>query len=124
ERVDKYRSEMKIWMAIAEDRTDDARESLRDADELPKEQRARLWHRLGDSTNCLELAKELAKGGSNQAPALALAAYLSWEAGDMKVATNTFRKLRRISSRFDLDVPLLARLSPIAKHFALPADWR
>jgi len=124
EHVDKYRSEMKIWMAIAEDRTDDARELLRDAEDLPKEQRARLWHRLGDSTNCLELAKELAKSGSNQAPALALAAWLRWEAGDVKGATNTFRKLRAISSRFDLDVPLLARLSPIAKRLGLPADWR
>jgi peroxiredoxin len=124
ERVDKYQVEMKIWMTLAEAKTNDARELLRDAGELPKDQRARLWQRLGDATNCLELAKDLVKGSSNQAPALALAAYLNWESGDKKAATKNFRQLRAISSRFDLDVPLFARLSPIAKHLALPADWR
>ena len=124
ERVDKYRSELKVWMAIAEGRTNDARELLQDAADLPKEQRARLWHQLGDPTNCLELAGQVVKDGSNQAPALALAAYLSWEAGDSKSATNIFHNLRTISSRFDLGVPLLARLSPIATHLGLTADWR
>jgi peroxiredoxin len=124
DRVDKYRRELKIWSAIAEGNTNQARTLLTDDSELPKEQRARLWHALGDNDQTVKLAKELVKGSTNQAPSLALAAYLYWTASETNAAVKTFKQLRSISSRFDLDTPLFARLDPLAHHLKLPGDWR
>jgi peroxiredoxin len=124
ERVEKYRAELEIWFAIAAGQTNDARKLLDDARELPKEQRARLWFTIGDTTNTVKLAKELAKSSTNQAPALALAAHLFWGSGEADEATKAFGQLRAISSRFDLDAPIFTRLAPIADHLGLPTDWR
>jgi peroxiredoxin len=83
-----------------------------------------LWHNLGETNKYLKLATELIENDTNQAPALALGAYLAWEAGDGKTSDKAFKQLRNISSRFDLDTPIFARLSPIAEHLGLPAEWR
>jgi hypothetical protein len=120
ERVDKYQDELKIWSALAAGKTNDARKLLDDAKNLPKEQRARLWFGLGDTDNTAKLAKELVKSSTNQAPDLALAAHLLWHTGNTNEATNAFKQLRAISSRFDLDAPIFARLTPIAEHLGLP----
>src|SRR5260370_36306909 len=48
ERVEKYRSELKIWSLIGEGKTEEARKLLEEAKDVPKGQRARLWHKLGD----------------------------------------------------------------------------
>jgi peroxiredoxin len=124
ERVNNYRDELKIWSAIAAGQTDEARKLLDDANDLPKTQRVRLWHRLGDTNNTVKLAKELVKDSTNQAPELALAAHLFWQAGETSEATNAFQQLRAVSSLFDLDTPIFARLAPIADHLGLLADWR
>jgi peroxiredoxin len=124
ERVDKYRSELKIWSVLAAGETNDAISLLDDAKELPKTQRARLRYHAGDTNNAVKLAKELVKENTNQAPDLALATHLLWQFGETREATNSFRQLRAISSRFDLDTPVFARLAPVASHLALPADWR
>src|SRR5439155_4025188 len=72
----------------------------------------------------IKLTKELVKESTNQAPELALAVDLLWRAGETNIAAKTFKQLRAISSGFDLDTPLFGRLSPVADHLGLPADWR
>jgi len=124
DRVQKYRDELEIWSALAAAETNRARQLLEDGKELPKNQRARLWAQLGDSTNTVKLAEELMKDSTNQAPALALAAHLCWQVGATNAATNAFLPLRSISPRFDLNTPIFARLAAIAESLALPADWR
>ncbi len=124
ERVEKYRRELNVWWSIAEGNTNEARKLLEAAAEVPEQQRARLWQRLGDKTNTVHLARNIVKSGTNQAPELALAAHLFWHEGKTNAAIKAFRQLRAISSRFDLDTPIFARLAPIAKHLALEADWR
>lgn len=124
ERVEKYRDELKIWSAIAAAQTNQAAKLLDDAKELPKTQRARLRFALNDTNEVVKLAKEMVNDGTNQAPALALASYFLWQSGEIDEATNTFRQLRAISSRFDLDTPIFARLAPVAKQLELPDDWR
>ena len=122
EHVEKYRDELKIWSLLAEGKSDEARDALTAATELPKAQRARLWQAMGDKTNSVKLATELVGSSTNQAPELALAASLYWESGDKKAATKTFKRLRGVSSRFELDTPIFARLSPIARELKLPED--
>ena len=86
---------------------------------LPKPQRARLSHRLGNRTNVIHYAGELLKDSTNEAPALALAAHLLWETGETSQATNALHQLRAISSRFELETPILARLRPISRAMGL-----
>jgi peroxiredoxin len=124
ETVEHYRTELKIWSALAGNNTADARKQLEEASDLPREQRAQLWQRLGDTTNAVKLAKEILQDGTNQAPALALATQLFWQCGETNSAEDAFRQLRAISSRFDLAVPIFARLTPIAQNLGLPDDWR
>src|SRR5205823_3253764 len=124
ERVDKYREELAIWWSLAEGKTNEARKVLNDSAGLPVEQRARMWQSLGDRTNTVKLAREIADSSTNQAPDLALAAALLWQAGKTNASTKTFKQLRAISSRFDLETPIFARLNPIAQNLGLPLDWR
>ena len=124
ERVERYREELKVWTLLAEGKNEEASKLLEETKDLPKNQRARLWHNLGETNKYLKLATELIENSTNQAPALALGAYLAWEAGDPKTSDKAFKQLRNISGRFDLDTPIFARLSPIAEHLGLPADWR
>jgi hypothetical protein len=124
ERVANYRDELEIWSAIAAGETEGARKLLLDTKDIPRAQRARLWHGLGDTNNVVKLAKELVKEGTNQAPELALATHLFWQAGEISEATNAFGLLREISAGFDFDTPLFARLAPVAEHLGLPTDWR
>jgi peroxiredoxin len=124
ERVEKYRHELNIWWSIAEGNTNGARKLLEEATDVPEAQRVRLWERLGDRTNAIHLARNILKNGTNQAPDLALAAQLFWVEGKTNAAIKAFRQLRWISSQFDLDTPIFARLAPIARHLHLDADWR
>jgi len=124
DRVRKYRDELKIWSLLTQEKTNDSRELLRDANDLPRSQRARLWYALGDSTNCLKLSKELVSDSTNQAPELALAAYLDWQSDDKAAARTAFKQLRAISTDFDLSTPTFARLAPIARDLGLNDDWR
>src|SRR5882672_5648293 len=124
ERVEKYRDELSIWWSLAEGQTNGARKLLGDSAGLPIEQRARMWQSLGDRTNTVKLAREIADSSTNQAPDLALAAALLWQAGKTNAAIKTFKQLRTISSRFDVETPIFARLSPIAQNLGLPLDWR
>jgi len=124
DRVDKYRDELAIWWSLAEGKTNETRKLLDDSAGLPVEQRARIWQSLGDRTNTVKLAREIADSSTNQAPDLALAAALLWQARKTNAAIKSFKQLRAISSRFDLETPVFARLSPIAQNLGLPLDWR
>jgi len=83
-----------------------------------------LWQRIGDKTNTIHLARTILKSATNQAPELALTAYLLWQEGKTNAATKAFKQIRAISSRFDLGTPIFARLAPIARDLDLEADWR
>jgi peroxiredoxin len=49
---------------------------------------------------------------------------LLWSAGEQKEAAERFQQLREMSGSADLELPVLARLAPIAASLNLPADWR
>ncbi len=124
ERVDKYRGELKVWLALAAGETNSARELLAAAGEVAKPRRVRLLQQLGDTTNAVKVAREMMTEGSNQAPALALAAHAFWALGETNQATNAFQQLRAISSSFDPRTPIFERLAPIAAYCGAPEDWR
>ncbi len=123
ERVEKYRSELQVWSTLAKGHRDQAKELLEAANDLPKEQAARLWSQI-DTNEAVKAAKDLVKSHTNEAPALALATHLLWQTGEKKTAIDAFKYLRAISSRFDLSSPIFARLSPVAVEAGYSGDWR
>lgn len=122
--VENYRTELKIEELIANGMTQEATALLDESKNLDVRTRARLSFGVGNLTNTISLTQEVLKNGTNEAPALALAAHLFWKCGDTNQAINTLQSLRALSERFDLETPIFARLAPIAHHLGLPSDWR
>jgi peroxiredoxin len=100
------------------------------AKELPKTRLSRLLMRAGQTERALNLAQEAADGDRRQTGPLANLADLQARAGKTADAEATFRALAPLAARVDLDVPLYARLAPVAaaarkaQGLAVAADWR
>jgi peroxiredoxin len=69
-------------------------------------------------------AKKEADKRKGEVLALALQVHFLYTADKKDEAKDAFTKLREISQDVDLDVPVFARLAPIADAFDLPGDWR
>ncbi|HJT75665.1 MAG TPA: redoxin domain-containing protein [Gemmataceae bacterium] len=91
---------------------------------VPEERLAQVWLRLGDAKKAEELARRSAAAGDKQVYRLANYVDILHRAGKAKEAKEQFAKLRPLSAEFDLDVPVMRRLAPLAKELGLPADWR
>ena len=86
---------------------------------------ARLHAEAGDAERAEELASNaVERGRGGEAVPLATLAYVRHTIGDEEGALEAFRELREFSWRFDLDVPLFARLAPLAEAEGLDEDWR
>ncbi len=93
---------------------------------LPKTRLSRLYFTAGQRDRGLALAREAADAARNQVGPLANLADLQAHAGKQTEALATWKKLRPLCSRVDLDVPLFARLTPLATKAGTPrgTDWR
>lgn len=85
---------------------------------------ARLELLAGNREEALKSGRNAVNSKTNQTQPLASLISLLWEAGEKTEAGERFRKLREMSSSIDLDVPVFARLAPIAAELDLPSDWR
>jgi peroxiredoxin len=117
-------AELGVYQALAAGNLEDAATAQVNATGLSSERRARLSLELGDEAEAERHARDVAKTNDGQAPALATCAEVLWRIGKKDDALATFKKLRELSAQLDLDVPLFARLTPLAQALQLPADWR
>jgi peroxiredoxin/tetratricopeptide (TPR) repeat protein len=85
---------------------------------------ARVEFLAGDRDQGLKNAREALDRHKFQVQPLAQIIELLWRAGEEKEAAEQFQKLREISSQIDIDVPVFARLAPIAASLNYPSDWR
>lgn len=102
----------------------EALESLKKGGSQPAALLALAQLRAGEVDKGLEAIAKEVRGKQNQTIPLAHQVYLLHEAGKTAEAQQAFEKLRAISETIDLDVPLFARLTPIAEEFGWPSDWR
>ncbi len=102
----------------------EALESLRQAGSQPPALMALVHLRAGQVEEGLQLIAKEVRSRENQTIPLAHQVYLLHEAGRTEEARQAFEKLRTISETIDLDIPLFARLTPIAAEFGWPSDWR
>lgn len=85
---------------------------------------SRLELLAGNRDEALKSGRSAVNSKRNQTQPLAGLVALLWEAGEKKEAGEQFQKLREISSSIDIDIPVFARLAPIAAELGLASDWR
>ena len=78
----------------------------------------------GDKDDAEKQARQFVKDGPGQSPPLALLADILWRSDKKDEAKETFKKLRELEGKMDLDVPIFQRMKPIATVLNLPEDWR
>ncbi len=115
--------EMKVYANLAT-KKEVTKEMLEAVKELPKEQLAQIHFRTGDKEKAERYAKESSNSATNQVQPLANYADILWRLGKTNDAKKAFAQLREVAGTADLDLPVLQRLAPLAKHLQLPADWR
>jgi peroxiredoxin len=117
-------AELRVTRALAAGNVDDARKQLAAATDIPAERLARIQFAVGNTEKALQLAVDAASADPKQIQPQANLADLQWRAGKKEDALSTFHKVRELAAQADLDVPVFARLAPIAAELKLPADWR
>jgi peroxiredoxin len=78
----------------------------------------------GDIPGAIKIAQKAVNGGEGQVRPLAVLVDLLWRNGDKKKSQEKFQQLRKLAADADIDTPMLAKLSPIAKTLKLKPDWR
>ncbi len=115
--------ELKVYANLAA-KKEVTKEMLEAVKDLPKEQLARIHFRTGDKEKAERYAKESSNNATNQVQPLANYVDILWRLGKTNDAAKAFEQLRVVAGGADFDLPVLQRLTPLAKHLELPGDWR
>ena len=91
---------------------------------LRKDKLAQAYLAGGNAEKAQQQAKDAVAANTGHAFPLAVQVDVLYAAGKKDEAKATFEALRACASRPDLDVPVFARLAPIAKEFGFGDDWR
>ncbi|MCO8120861.1 peroxiredoxin family protein [Stieleria sp. TO1_6] len=78
----------------------------------------------GDLDAAIKSAERGVKDGPDQVQPLAVLVDLLWRDKQTETAQKRFSELRKLASQADLDTPLLAKLSEVAKSVDADEDWR
>ena len=117
-------AEVKIYQALNDARPDAVKPLLEAARDLPAERRARICLAIGDKDEAVKLAKQASDPDPAQVQPLANLAGVLWRADKKDAAREAFEKLRKLSARLDIDLPVFEQLGPIAEELKLAKDWR
>ena len=97
---------------------------LKDADDVDPLYLAQVqWH-AGDREQALKAIRKIVESNENEVRPLAMLVATLWNSDKKKEAETAFKELRELSAPIDLDVPVFARLAPIAKKSGYEDDWR
>jgi peroxiredoxin/Flp pilus assembly protein TadD len=86
--------------------------------------KARLYALAGDLTNAEKSARDGVEKNKSQVVPLATHAAVLWQAGKREEAKKTFMELRTLAGTADIETPLLAQLSALAREAGCSKDWR
>ncbi len=78
----------------------------------------------GDVDSAIKLAEQAVRGGAGQVRPVAVLVDLLWRNGNQEDAKKKFQSLRELAGHADIDTPMLAKLSPVAKAAGIDGDWR
>ena len=94
------------------------------ANDVPRDRLARYYLAAGDADKAVELANADVAEHERQVQPLANQVYVLHATGKAADAGEAFHKLRELSARIDLDMPVFTRLAPIARELGFADDWR
>lgn len=117
-------AELHVWSELAAGDRAQAAESLKKLTDVPKERLVRPWLLAGDAEKAEALARESVAEGENQVYRLASYVDVLQQRGQAAETKKEFQRLRALCAGADLDVPVMARIKPIAKALGLADDWR
>ncbi len=126
EKIKRYKpavAELNVYLAILEDRLDEAKEKFKDI-KREKAALARLRLRLGQEEEALKLSEEAVTSGKNRTLPLAARAEILHTVGKTDEAKKAFEELKKLSARIDLSATPFQRLADLAKDLGEPEDWR
>jgi peroxiredoxin len=78
----------------------------------------------GEKDAAVQAINNHVNGNTNEVLPLARQVELLWKAEQKDAAKAALEKLREISRSIDLQSPVFARVTPIAKELGFPEDWR
>ena len=116
--------ELQFYQLLASGKKDEAGKQLDDVKDLSKERLARIHLQLGDKEKAEKLAKEALNGATNQVQVLASYIDILAQCDKADDAKEKFGLLRQLASQADLDLPVFARLQPLATSLDFKDDWR
>ena len=85
---------------------------------------ARVQLASGNKAEAEKLARAAATSNKNQVVPQANLVYVLWKCGKTSEAKSLFQELRSSASVADVNVPVFARLAPLAEELKLPRDRR
>ena len=97
---------------------------LKDADDVDPLYLAKVQWLAGDRQQALKAMRKHVESNENEVRPLAILVETLWTSDRKKEAGSAFEKLQELSAPIDLDVPVFARLAPIAKKLGYGGDWR
>lgn len=124
ETIESAIAELRAMRALAENQPDEAKKQIELAKDIPAERLSRIRFALGQKEDSIKLARDASKADEKQVQPLANLADLLWRNGNKEDALATFKQLHELSAELDLDVPVFARLKPIAIELNLGENWR
>lgn len=92
--------------------------------DAPPRQQALLMLKVGKTDDALKKAAESVRNNPGEVLALSTQVEVLFAAGKKEEAKAAFEQLRKISSTIDLNVPPMARLTPVAAELGFGADWQ
>ena len=117
-------NEMKGHIALADKDYDEALKLLKKGKDFPAEFRAEIELLAGKKDDALKTAEKNVEKKKNEIRPLLSLIETQWACEKKEEAKETFEKLRKFSGSIDDNLPLFARLDPIAEELGYEGDWR
>lgn len=124
DQIDKALMAVKGYELVAKQEFKTAHQQLEKATGEDVSWLGELQFLAGDTEPGLKTVKKQVQRRPQEIIPLARLAFLQHQNGDVADCQKTFQQLRETSGVMDLDLPILARLKPIAAELKLNDDWR
>lgn len=112
------------FLLLAEAKPSDALERFKKAGDIDEMLMAEVEIAAGKKDEAIKRLTEWADRSKNQVRPLSSLVEALWKVDRKQDAKTAFERLRAISGNVDLDLPIFARLQPIAMEMGFAGDWR
>jgi len=119
-------NELSVYAALTATPADTVKalELLPKLKDLAKWRHASLWQRAGNGKEAVKVAGEAVSSAKNEVLPLVTQVRILHANGEMDKAKAAFADLRKVAYGADADLAIFTPLTPFAKEFGYPVDWR